>query len=78
MSTTAADSGCDLAALVEAVTGPRGPEARLAEEIAERRVEYDAIADLLTSQATRGIGRDEMLRVARGRRGLPRPAAFVA
>ena len=59
------DTCADIATVVKAVTGAGGPQLRFADEIADRRVEYDAIVDLLVSQATPDIPREEAMRVAR-------------
>ncbi len=51
--------------LVAELTGPTGPEARFAEQVAERRVEFDALVELLLRDATPGVDADEAARVAR-------------
>lgn len=52
---------CDVTQLL----GSDGPEARFAEQVAERRVEFDAIVDLLVRQRTAGCDAVESAAVAR-------------
>jgi len=45
----------DLAAIVEPLVGEHGPRTRFAAEVAERRVEYDALVELLLAQASEDV-----------------------
>jgi len=54
-----------LSDLVADLTGPSGPEARFAEQVSERRVEFDALVELLLRDATPGIGMEGAERVSR-------------
>ena len=65
MSVMATTRRAEVRAAVEAITGPDGPETRFAEQVVERRVEYEAIVGLLLLQATPGIDDGEAGRVAR-------------
>ena len=57
--------GADLDAIVEVLAGPTGPRTRFAEQIAERRVEYDALVELLLRQGTEGADPEARWLVAR-------------
>ena len=68
-----------LSDLLAELTGPTGPEARFADEIAERRVEFDALVELLLRDATPGVDSERgRPGGARGRSGVSRRAASVA
>lgn len=60
--TLPATSSDELAACVARLVGPDGPRARFA--IEERRVEYDAIVELLLQGVTPGVDRDEAETIA--------------
>jgi len=60
-----ASAPVELSELVAALTGPAGPEARFADAVAERRVEFDALVELLVRDATPSVDRDEATSVAR-------------
>lgn len=65
MTTVATNSRTPLANLADELTGPRGPEARFAEHLEERRVEFEAVAELLARSTTPGVDGCEAGRVAR-------------
>lgn len=50
--------------IVAELTGPTGPETRFAEQVVERRVEFDALVELLLRDATPGVDPREAARVA--------------
>ena len=68
-----------LSDIVAELTGPTGPETRFAEQVVERRVEFDALVELLLRDATPGVD-PEGGRTGRTccRGGLSRRAAPVA
>ncbi|NTU70672.1 MAG: nitrogen fixation protein NifQ [Coriobacteriia bacterium] len=55
----------DLDAAVADLLGPEGPESRFAAQVAERRVEFDALVELLERDATPGVDSDDRHRIAR-------------
>jgi len=55
----------ELEGVVERLDGPNGPRAHFADEVAERRVEYEALVDLLLRQATAGVDPETRWVIAR-------------
>jgi nitrogen fixation protein NifQ len=55
----------EMATLVADLAGPTGPETRFTEQVAERRVEFDALVELLLRDVTGGIDAGEAAGVAR-------------
>jgi len=53
-----------LSDIVAELTGPTGPEARFAEQVVERRVEFDALVELLLRDATPGVDPGDAVQVA--------------
>ncbi|MDR3686395.1 MAG: nitrogen fixation protein NifQ [Coriobacteriia bacterium] len=51
--------------LVAELTGPNGPVVRFSEQVAERRVEFQALVELLVHDTTPGVDSDEAAQVAR-------------
>jgi nitrogen fixation protein NifQ len=54
-----------LCQIVDTLLGPDGPEARFSAEVDDRRVEYDAIVEMLLTQVTEGVSRERAEAVAR-------------
>lgn len=54
-----------LAGIVATLTGPTGPEARFAEQVSDRGVEFEALVELLLRNATPGVDAPDADQVAR-------------
>jgi len=61
----AGGTSLEFAGIVDTLTGALGPEARFAEQVSERRVEFDALVELLLRDATPSVDPSEARRVAR-------------